>query len=64
MPLTGNVSRLFPGEAYVSLDGKQHKALADQIATAAKERLREKISTLGRDEMAEVGRALMIQLAL
>ena len=40
VPLTGNIARLFPGEAYVILQGKQHKALADQITTTAKERLR------------------------
>src|SRR3954469_323340 len=58
VPLTSNVSRLFPGEAYVSLDGKQHRALADQITTAAKERLRGKITLMAQDDLLAIARAL------
>ncbi len=39
VPLTSNVKKLFPSEAYVMLNGKQSKALADQIATISKLRL-------------------------
>ena len=32
VPLTSNVERLYPPEAYVTLQGEQRKAMADQIA--------------------------------
>ena len=33
VPLTTNVDRLYPSEAYVTLGGRKNKAMADQIAT-------------------------------
>jgi mRNA interferase MazF len=64
IPLTSNVSKLYPGEAFVLLDETRHKALADQIMTAAKERLRERMGTLGPDDMRAIARAVMVQLGL
>lgn len=48
VPLTSNTGRLYPGEAAVSVGGKPSKAMADQLTTAAKERLRDKLGTLSR----------------
>ena len=39
VPVTTNVARLYAGEAYVTLRGRQHKALGSQVTTASKERL-------------------------
>ncbi len=64
IPLTSIVARLFPGEAYVVVHGKQHKALADQLTTASKERLRERIGTLEQADMLAIARAITVQLAL
>ncbi len=64
VPLTSNVSRLYPCEAYVDVEGDRRKAMADQIATVSKQRLREKIGRLSREHMTAVGRALRVQLAL
>ena len=64
VPLTSNVIRLYPGEAYVTVRGTQHKALADQITTTAKERLREKICVLEQSDLLAIARILMVQLAL
>lgn len=36
VPVTGNVTRLYPAEAYVTVGGARRKAMADQIATASK----------------------------
>ena len=33
VPLTSNVARLYPSEAYVRLRGEQRKAMADQLST-------------------------------
>ena len=46
VPLTSNVARLYHGEAYVTLNGKPRKAMADQIATASKLRLCGRIGDL------------------
>ena len=39
VPLTTNVERLYPSEAYVTVRGRQHKAMADQLTTVSKLRL-------------------------
>jgi mRNA interferase MazF len=39
VPLTTNTGRLYPSEAIVTVDGKESKAMADQLTTASKERL-------------------------
>lgn len=64
VPLTSNVARQYPSEAYVSVSGRRHKAVADQISTASKARFRERIGTLSREEMDGVDRAIRTQLAL
>jgi mRNA interferase MazF len=40
VPLTSNVGRLYPSEVYVTLNGAQNKAMADQLTTVSKLRLR------------------------
>lgn len=64
VPLTSNVARLYPSEAYVEVDGQRSKAMADQIATVSKQRLRERIGRVGAEEMAGVGRAIGVQLGV
>jgi len=62
VPLTRNVDRLYPCEAYVALQGEQRKAMADQIATVAKERLVNRIGRLSGADMSGVARAIKVQL--
>jgi len=64
IPLTGNVDRLYPSEAYVTIDGKTSKAMADQLTTVSKERLANLVGRLSRDDMSQVERALQVQLGL
>lgn len=64
VPLTSRTSRLFPGEAYVTLAGEQRKAMADQITTASKSRLRGYLAALDPVELAGLERAVRTQLAL
>ena len=64
VPITSNVSRLYPAEAYVTLGGQQRKAMADQITTASKQRLRGRIGALGELDLAGVERAVRTQLGL
>ncbi|HEX3884662.1 MAG TPA: type II toxin-antitoxin system PemK/MazF family toxin [Stellaceae bacterium] len=64
VPLTSNVDRLYPSEAYVSLRGDQRKAMGDQLTTASKLRLRQRIGRLDQRDMTAIDRTLRIQLDL
>jgi len=64
VPLTSNVARLYPCEAYVTVQGRQRKAMADQIATVAKRRLQRRIGRLSASDMTAVEQAIRLQLAL
>ncbi len=64
VPLTSNVDRLYPSEAYVEVSGKQYKAMADQIATASKRRLQEKMDRISDADLSAVERAIRTQLDL
>ena len=64
VPVTSNVARVYPCEAAVDLNGEPGKAMADQLATVAKQRLKSKIGTLARDDMQSVERAVRLQLGL
>ena len=64
VPLTSNVARLYPSEAYVTLDGERSKAMADQIATVSKRRLLERIGRLGVSELKQMSAAIRLQLDL
>lgn len=64
VPLTSNVGRLYPSEAYVLLDGEQRKAMADQLTTASKQRLVGRAGVASRDDLEAVERAIRIQLGL
>lgn len=64
VPLTSNIDRLYPSEAYVTINGKQSKAMADQLATVSKVRLSGRIGIISADDMYRVAEALKIQLGL
>ena len=64
VPLTSNIDRIYPSEAYVKIDNRQSKAMADQIVTVSKLRLLEKCGEISDNEMKVVERAIKIQLNL
>ena len=64
VPLTSSIERLYPSEAYVMLNGKQYKAMADHITTVSKMRLFKRIGVISGNDMYKVGEALKIQLDL
>jgi mRNA interferase MazF len=64
VPLTSNVGRLYPSEAYVLLGGEQRKAMADQLTTASKQRLIAQAGALSSADMAAVEKAIRVQLSL
>ena len=64
VPITSNIDRIYPSEAFITLQGKKNKAMADQIATISKLRLLNQIGKLSEDDMREVERAVKVQLGL
>ena len=64
VPLTSNADRLYPSEAYVTVGGRQGKALADQIATVSKKRLQARLGQLSPPDLAAVERVIKVQLGL
>jgi len=64
IPLTSNVAKLYPSEAYVDLDGEQRKAMADQLTTVSKRRLVERLGSLSALDLRHIERAIRIQLAM
>ena len=64
VPLTSNVGRLYPSEAYVTFKDKKSKAMADQLTTVSKKRLITLAGSISTVEMEGVGRAIAIQLDL
>jgi mRNA interferase MazF len=58
------VERLYPSEAYITLNDKKGKAMADQLTTVSKLRLISKIGTLSQAEMTAIGKAIKTQLDL
>lgn len=62
VPVTSNVDRLYPSEAYITLNGKQRKALADQLTTVSKSRLSNMEGKLSNADINRVERAVKVQL--
>jgi mRNA interferase MazF len=64
VPLTSRTAKVYPGEALVLLEGEQRKAMADQIATASKQRLRSKLGELSISDLRTVEDAILFQLGI
>ncbi len=64
VPITSNLSRIYPSEALVTLQGRQGKAMADQLTTVSKQRMRKKAGEITSEEMIAVELAIQVQLGL
>jgi mRNA interferase MazF len=64
VPITSNVARLYPSEAYVTLNGERRKAMADQITTVSKLRLLGQLGTLTLADLDAIGQAIKLHLDL
>ena len=64
VPISSQVSRLYPAEAYVDVAGERRKAMADQITTISKQRLLGQLGTLSKENLEAVARVVCIQLSL
>jgi mRNA interferase MazF len=64
VPLSSKTDKLYPCEARVRIEGRESKAMADQIMTVSKERLTGRMGTLSPEDMRSVDMAMRIQLGL
>lgn len=64
VPLTSKTARLYPSEALVLFEGKESKAMADQLATVSKERLFRQAGILSQSDMSKIDEVIKLQLGL
>jgi len=64
VPITSNVQRIYPGEARISVNGEARKAMADQITTASKLRLKSKLGKISVDDIHLIEAAILLQLGI
>ncbi len=64
VPLTSQTTKIYPGEALITLEGKQSKAMADQIITASKQRLRSRIGSLSASDVRAVEDAILLHIGI
>ena len=62
VPLTSKTDRLYPSEAVVVFEGKESKAMADQLTTVSKTRLFRRADILSQNDIRKVEEAVKIQL--
>src|SRR5208337_4323205 len=54
VPLSSQIGKLYPAEAAVTLNGEKRKAMADQIMTASKRRLRNRMGAVSQTDMRAI----------
>ncbi|MBV5311140.1 type II toxin-antitoxin system PemK/MazF family toxin [Chromatium okenii] len=64
IPLTSQSERCYPGEALVTINGQQSKAMADQIMAADKMRLKTRLGELSKPDLQAVEQAILVHLGL
>ena len=64
VPISSQVAKIYPSEAPVTLNGERRKVMADQIMTASKQRLKNRLGNLSRSDVKAVENAILLQLAI
>ena len=64
VPLTSRTEKVYPGEALVQAGGRKAKAMADQIATASKQRLVKRMGSLSPNDLKALEEALLVHLGI
>ncbi len=64
VPVTSRTEKLYPGEAFVTIGAERHKAMADQLTTASKHRLQNRLAALSSLDMASVENAVLLHLGI
>jgi mRNA interferase MazF len=64
VPITTNVAKVYPGEALITVNQDQRKAMADQIMAVSKVRLRDRLGFISRKDLSAVEDAVLLHLAI
>jgi mRNA interferase MazF len=64
VPLSSTTTKVYPGEALVTLNSGPRKAMADQLMTASKKRIRSKLDVLSVSDVTAVESAILLQLGI
>jgi len=64
VPISSQIDRLYPAEAFIMLNGERRKVMADQITTASKLRLQRRMGALSADDVVAAARVVRVQLDL
>jgi len=64
VPLSRQIRKIYPGEAPVTVAGTPAKAMADQIMTVSKLRLRQRLGALTATEVRAVEDAILVHLGI
>jgi len=63
VPISSQTSKIYPGEALIALNGEPRKAMADQVMTVSKQRLKNRLGILSSADVTAVENAVLLQLA-
>ncbi len=64
VPLTSNITHVYPSECLVTVKRQVSKAMANQIRTISHERLGARIADLSEDDLQAIENTLRLQLGL
>ena len=64
VPLTSNITNIYPSECLVLVKDQQGKAMVDQIRTVSSARFGKKISDLSKQDVDKLGEVIKLQLDL
>jgi mRNA interferase MazF len=64
IPITSNTDKLYPSEAFVIVNRQRRKAMADQLMTVSKLRLRQRVGQVSTADLDGIARAITTQLGL
>ena len=64
VPFTSNITKIYPGNVLVNINGKAGKLMADQIMTTDKKRLKGYIGILSSNDMIKVAETVRMHLEL
>jgi len=64
IPATSKIGKLYPCEAYVTVQNQRSKVMADQIMTVSKKRLLSRIEMLPHETLLDINHILKVQLGL
>jgi mRNA interferase MazF len=64
VPVSSQTSKIYPAEAKVTVNGEMRKAMADQLMTASKQRLRGRLAVLSSSDVQAVENAILLHLGI